>query len=65
MAVGVSGCVVTEQNSMTMKYKKKCDFCNYVESGQTLTSLVKPGQRSQTVFRCPKCGKNNTVLIQG
>jgi len=66
MAVAISGCVITKQNDTTMKYKKKCDKCGFVESIEHNTQLVKHSSTKHTSsFRCPKCKTMNKVIIQG
>ena len=65
MAIALTGCVVVDQNKMTMRYKKKCEMCGYLEPGQTLTALIKPGSKYSSSFLCPKCKKRNNVIIQG
>lgn len=65
MATALTGCVIVEQNNMTMRYKKKCEMCGFLESGQTLTALIKPGSKLSSAFLCPKCKRQNKILIQG
>ena len=66
MAIALSGCVIVDNGSSLMKYKKKCERCGYILPGTVSMAQVK-GKYSQfrSGFRCPKCGTQNKVLIQG
>lgn len=70
MAVALSGCVIIKQDnrgsSSSIVYKKKCEFCGFVENSTTSTSVSNSrGSTYRNSFHCPKCKKNNSIQIQG
>ena len=61
MATAVSGCIITKEEGTQMTYQKKCDSCGYVLPGTTTTASTLGTYNSS--FRCPKCGKNQKIVI--
>lgn len=65
MAVAISGCVITKQDTRMMTYVKKCESCGYVLPGQTTTALVRKNVKRASSYLCPKCKKTQKIVIQG
>lgn len=66
MAIAISGCVITKQDTTMMSYVKKCESCGYVQPGQTTAALIKSkGSKFTSSFMCPKCKKTQKIVIQG
>lgn len=64
MAVAVSGAVIVDQ-TRGLKYRKKCEFCGFVEGGCTIRALPRKGTTIKEQFTCPKCKKKVPIIIQG
>ena len=64
MAIALQGCVIIESKKGTIKYKKKCESCGYVENGTSSTSPMKSKHRVG-IFKCPKCGNKQDIFMQG
>lgn len=67
MAAALTGCVIVSQDtkSRRMKYKKKCEFCGWLEVSSTSTGIPAPGAKMAGSFPCPKCRQKNKFIIQG
>lgn len=63
-SIALQGCVITEQDYETgaVTYKKKCESCDYIESGGTSTYLSSGIMNSS--FLCPKCKKTQKIQIE-
>ena len=64
-AVALTGAVIIEETGNTMRWKKKCEKCGWVDGSTTSQSA--PGRSSSTTssFSCPKCKNHQQVRIQG
>lgn len=65
MSTALSGCVITEETAMRLRYKKKCDKCGYLLPGETAGTPVKKHTKKNSSFICPKCKAKNKLVIQG
>lgn len=65
MVIAISGAVIVEQSAHQMTYKRKCEACGTVQAGSEITSSPGKHVALTTQFRCPKCGNNQKVVIQG
>lgn len=62
MAVAISGCVITDEKGSYIHFKKKCDKCGCLESGQPHGLCF--NSKYESSFRCPKCKQVSNVLIK-
>jgi len=65
MAVALSGAVIIQQQGSSLKYKKKCEKCGWVDNSTVSTSSPSKNSTSTTYFTCPKCRNNQKIMIQG
>ncbi len=61
--VGLKGAVITYQDGIIVKYRKKCIVCGFEADG-CHTMLIRKGVTT-AVFYCPKCRLTRGVQIQG
>lgn len=64
MAAALSGCVIVGQDGKIVKYKKKCNFCGWLDSTTSAWGAT-PGCKLNSAFYCFKCKKKSDVIIQG
>lgn len=64
MAIAISGAVIVN-NGIPFRYKKKCDFCGYVDVCKTTCSMPRKPVTMNTAFICPRCKKRVKVVIKG
>lgn len=64
-AVALQGAVIIEQQKTSLKYKKKCEKCGWVENGTSSMFVPSKGSKTTTQFMCPKCKNSQKVTIQG
>jgi hypothetical protein len=65
MAIALTGAVIIEQRGSMMNYRKKCEYCGYVEGGGTTTCAPSSGNILTSSFHCQKCQTRNEVRVQG
>lgn len=64
-AVALQGAVIIEQQKTSLKYKRKCEKCGWVENGYVSALIPGRGAKTSSQFYCPKCKNNQKVTIQG
>jgi hypothetical protein len=64
-AVALTGAVIIEQKGNTIRWKKKCEKCGWVDSSTTSQSAPSRNATSSSGFSCPKCKNRQNVKIQG
>jgi hypothetical protein len=62
-AVAVKGAVITYQDGVHVKYRKKCAVCGFED--HLWNSMPILGGMTTSTFFCPKCRKVREVQIQG
>ena len=65
MATAISGCVIIKESTWDFIYQQKCDSCGYVFPGTVLQANLAKGTKLNGSFICPKCKKNNKLVIAG
>ena len=61
--IALQGAVVVEQDGKPyFKYKKKCELCGYIASGNTGISAT--SGKINSSFRCPDCGNQQKIQIE-
>jgi hypothetical protein len=66
MPVALQGAVIVKQNGLQISYKRKCEKCGYLENSTVSTSAPSTkSSKSTSSFRCPKCGNQQKIEIQG
>ena len=62
-AVAISGAVVIKDDGKKVTYLNKCDNCG--KTGTKHTTIIYPGGKHKTSFKCNKCkNKNKTEIIR-
>lgn len=61
----LEGAVIVDSNPDTgqIKYKKKCEECNYIDSATVIE--FRKGTSLKSNYFCPKCENNQIVRIEG
>ena len=62
-AIGQKGAILLGQDGVSVQFRKKCSKCGFEEASRS-TLQIRQGV-TRVNFYCPKCRKNQDVLIQG
>lgn len=63
MPVALSGAVIVSVSPF--KYKKKCEYCGYLDGGVTMSAKPSKFSTMNASFVCPKCRKTVKIAIRG
>ena len=66
MPTALQGAVIVKKDGLRISYKQKCEKCGNIGNGTVTASVSSsPSSKLTTSFRCPKCGNNQKIEIQG